>query len=57
MSEIPFSTISDLEPKNKHHWKIKVRVTTKWSQTDAITGRRNGLNLILVDEEVTLYFL
>lgn len=52
MSTIQFSSLNDLQPKKTKDWRITVRVTSKWCQQDTLSGCRNGLNLILVDEEV-----
>lgn len=49
-----FHGISDLKAIRKYNWKIKVRVINKWCERNAFTGRRNGLNLILVDEAVSV---
>lgn len=50
-----FHGICDLKAIRKYNWKIKVRVTKKWCERNAVSGKRNGLNLILVDEEVSIH--
>lgn len=48
-----YNTLKELLPKRKNDWKIKAKVTRKWSQTNQITGRKNAINIILVDENVS----
>lgn len=49
-----YHSISDLWPMRRYNWKIRVRVTSKWCERNTATGHATGLNLILVDEEVSL---
>lgn len=50
-----FHGISDLKAIRKYNWKIKVRVLSKWCERNAFSGRRNGLNLILIAEAVSIH--
>lgn len=49
-----YHAISNLKPIRKYDWKIRVRVTRKWFQRIGRSECCNGLNLILVDEHVSI---
>lgn len=56
MQGIRFNRISALS-KDKTNWKIKVRLTRLWPGINSSTGEFKGLNMILLDDDVSYLIL
>ena len=55
MSSSKYDRLSALA-NNKTNWKVKVRLTRIWSGFDKNTGNFKGYNMILLDDDVRIFY-
>lgn len=52
-----YHSLKDLQPLEETKWTIKVQLARKWKDFNYIFHRESGLNILLIDQDVSLMSL